>query len=82
MADARLGLQCASLQIMALSPDQWEAVERVYHAALARTGEARAVFLAEACAADEELRREVESLLAQSAAGVLTAPRWLRWLNS
>ena len=72
MADARLGLQCASLQIMALSPDQWEAVDRLYHAALARPVDARAAFLAEACAGDEALRREVESLLAQSAAGVLT----------
>src|SRR5262245_54898310 len=59
---------------MALSPDRWDAVERLYHAVLARPVSERAAFLAEACAGDEELRRDVESLLAQdaSAAAVLT----------
>jgi eukaryotic-like serine/threonine-protein kinase len=59
---------------MTTSPDRWGTVERVYHAALARPVDERAVFLAEACAGDEGLRREVESLLAQdmSAAGVLS----------
>jgi Tol biopolymer transport system component len=59
---------------MTASPDQWATVERLYHAALAQPIDARAAFLAEACAGDEELRREVESLLAQdaSADAVLT----------
>src|SRR5262245_65702657 len=59
---------------MALSPDQWATAERLYHAALAQPMDARAAFLAKACAGDEELRREVESLLAEgmSAADVLT----------
>src|SRR5215207_7687028 len=43
---------------------RWQQVERLYHAALERGAEGRAAFLAEACAGDEELRREVESLLA------------------
>ena len=38
-------------------------VERVYHAALARPDDERSRFVAEACSEDEELRREVESLL-------------------
>ena len=52
---------------------RWRQVESLYHAARTRSPEARAVFLAEACAGDERLRREVESLLAQSvsADGVL-----------
>ena len=60
---------------MGLSPDRWNAVERLYHAALARPVEGRAAYLAEACADDEELRCEVESLLAQEQlpAGVLTS---------
>jgi serine/threonine protein kinase len=43
--------------------DRWEDVERLYHAALARADGERARFLREACAGDEALRREVESLL-------------------
>src|SRR4030095_4708353 len=48
-------------------PDRWWAVERVYHEALLRPPERRAAFVAEACAGNAELRREVESLLAQDA---------------
>jgi hypothetical protein len=40
-------------------------LQSLYHAARERPPEARAAFLAEACAGDEELRREVESLLSQ-----------------
>jgi len=57
-----------------MDPERWAAVGRLYDAALAQPVERRTAFLAEACAGDEELRREVESLLAQdiSAGGVLT----------
>src|SRR5215475_8939837 len=44
-------------------PELWERIERLYHAALERAQPERAAFLAEACAGDEALRREVESLL-------------------
>jgi serine/threonine protein kinase len=50
---------------MTRSPDHWATVERLYHAALARPVERRPAFLADACAGDDALRREVESLLAQ-----------------
>jgi hypothetical protein len=46
------------------SPDRWQQVELLYHEALARDGDERMAFLREACAGDEALRREVESLLA------------------
>ena len=49
---------------MAPEPDRWATVERLYHEALARPAESRAAFLADACAGDEGLRRDVESLLA------------------
>jgi serine/threonine-protein kinase len=52
---------------MTSSLDRWATVERLYHAALARPAGERAAFLAEACASDDPLRREVESLLAQPA---------------
>src|SRR6185503_18544697 len=48
-----------------MTPERWQAVDRIYHAALARDVAARATFLADACAGDDALRREVESLLAQ-----------------
>ena len=47
---------------MSLSPERWRAVEELYLAAVERPSGERAAFLKEACA-DEELRREVESLL-------------------
>ena len=43
---------------------RWAQIDHLLDEALLRTAEERAAFLAEACANDEELRREVESLLA------------------
>jgi Tol biopolymer transport system component len=59
-----------------MTPERWAEVERLYHAALARSGDARATFLADACAGDASLRQEVESLLAQASgeAGFLSTP--------
>src|SRR6266545_2201194 len=47
-----------------MEPDRWEKIERLYHAALECGPEARDAFLDEACAGDEDLRREVAGLLA------------------
>ncbi|MBL8188428.1 MAG: protein kinase, partial [Acidobacteria bacterium] len=47
-----------------MSPERWQLIENIYHLALEREPNRRVGFLAEACADDEELRREVESLLA------------------
>ncbi|HEY9430546.1 MAG TPA: protein kinase [Blastocatellia bacterium] len=47
-----------------MRPDRWKQVKRLYHAALEREPEARKAFLDEACAGDEDLRREVAELLA------------------
>ena len=59
-----------------MTPDRWSLVQRLCHAALERAASERAAFLAEACAGDAELRREVESLLAHegTAEGFLAAP--------
>jgi hypothetical protein len=48
-----------------MSPDRWQEVERIYHAALERDPELRAAFLADASGGDEELLEEVQSLLDQ-----------------
>ena len=47
-----------------MRPDRWKQVKRLYNAALEREPEARKAFLDEACAGDEDLRREVVELLA------------------
>ena len=47
-----------------MKDERWQQVERVYHSILAKHPGERSAFLAEACAGDEELRREIESLLA------------------
>ena len=44
--------------------ERWRQVERLYHAVVTKELSERSGFLTEACAGDEELRREVESLLA------------------
>ncbi len=43
--------------------NRWQQIEELYHAALERAPDERAAFLAEACADDSGLRREVEELL-------------------
>src|SRR5262245_16144607 len=48
----------------AMNPERWRQVEQLYHSALEREDDQRTAFLAEACAGDHSLRREIESLLA------------------
>src|SRR5262245_18681525 len=43
--------------------ERWKQIERLYHASLERESGAREDFLAQACAGDEELLREVKELL-------------------
>jgi eukaryotic-like serine/threonine-protein kinase len=50
-----------------MSGEQWQNVKEIFDAALRRTPEERAKFLAEICGGDDDLRREVESLLASFA---------------
>ena len=47
-----------------MKDERWQQVEHLYHSAVAKPASERSDFLVEACAGDEELRREVESLLA------------------
>ena len=45
--------------------ERWQLVERLYLGALERPAGERPAFLAEACAGDEALARDVQSLLDQ-----------------
>jgi eukaryotic-like serine/threonine-protein kinase len=47
-----------------MTPERWARTGQLYHEALAHDASERASFLAAACAGDDALRREVESLLA------------------
>jgi eukaryotic-like serine/threonine-protein kinase len=59
-----------------MTPERWQQIERLYHSALEREESQRAAYLNAACAGDESLVKEVESLLAQDkgAQGFLEAP--------
>ena len=59
-----------------MTPERWRQITELFHAALERDARDRAAFLADACAGDEGVRREVESMLAQpaSSGGFLDGP--------
>src|SRR5258708_5086007 len=58
-----------------MTADRWTTIERLYHDALARPPGDRPSFLAAACAGDEALRREVQTLLDHDGgAGFLSIP--------
>src|SRR6185436_17888776 len=59
-----------------MTPERWRQVEEIFQSALDLHPEARAAFLAEACAADHTLKGQVEALLSQhdSGGGLLEQP--------
>ena len=60
---------------MPMTPERWQQIEKLFHAALELNVRERAAFLEEACGNDESLRREVESLLGQKEKpGFMTIP--------
>jgi hypothetical protein len=56
---------------VALTPERWQQVARIYEQAAELPPHAREAYLADACGTDEELRTECESLLRQDAQRVL-----------
>jgi eukaryotic-like serine/threonine-protein kinase len=48
-----------------MTPERWERIQELYHAARAHAESDRAQFLADACAGDAGLQREVQALLGQ-----------------
>jgi serine/threonine protein kinase len=59
-----------------MTSERWRKIEAVYQSACEREPNERSAFLDGACRGDEELRREVESLLAQEGSGFLERPVW------
>ena len=74
MIDVESGVQ--STERARVVGEHWQRVEELYHSALALSATQRAAFLHEACAGDDVLYRDVESLLAHSsgASGFLDSP--------
>src|SRR5437879_5400883 len=50
-----------------MRPEQWRRIAELYDLACARESQDRSAFLRDACGEDEEVRREIESLLQQDA---------------
>jgi serine/threonine protein kinase/tetratricopeptide (TPR) repeat protein len=59
-----------------MEQERWRQIEQLYHSAKERDPGQRRAYLTDACRGDEDLRREIESLLAQdtSREGVLDRP--------
>ena len=49
-----------------MDPERWQQIETLYHSALEQEPLQRSAFLAKSCGEDDELRREVDSLLLQT----------------
>jgi len=59
-----------------MTPERWKQISRIYDDARLRAGSDRVAFLAEACAGDASLQREVQALLDQP-----TSPKGLEGLT-
>src|SRR5712692_2811469 len=46
-----------------MNPERWKKLEESFHAALEREGDDRSAFVIKVCHGDDELRRELESML-------------------
>jgi tetratricopeptide (TPR) repeat protein len=57
-----------------VEPERWRQIERLHHMALERERSLRGAFLAEVCGDDQELRGELESLLAEDEESFLETP--------
>ena len=47
-----------------MKPEHWQQIDKLFHSALERAPKERAAFLDQACAGDQQLRREVDALIA------------------
>jgi serine/threonine protein kinase/Flp pilus assembly protein TadD len=46
-----------------MTPERWQQIDQLFHSAVERDSGERAAFLSEACAGDDSLRKEVQSLI-------------------
>jgi eukaryotic-like serine/threonine-protein kinase len=57
-----------------MTPERWQQIDKVLQAALERSEDQRPGFLDEACAGDEALRKEVDSLMGFHQRAALETP--------
>jgi serine/threonine protein kinase len=57
-----------------MTPERWQKIESLLHDALERAPAERRALLDEACAGDQAMRKEVESLLASSEQSFIESP--------
>ena len=57
-----------------MTPERWRRIEDLFHVAMAQPMAARRAFLAQACANDPDLKREIEELIRQQSSGFLEQP--------
>src|SRR5918994_2318021 len=63
---SRIGIELSySCAPNVMNAERWERIKQLYDEAQARSPAARAAFLAQACAGDEALHRDVQTLLDQ-----------------
>src|SRR3989442_4941662 len=48
----------------AMNPERWQQLDKLFHLALERAPDDRASFLDEACVGDQQLKKEIEALIA------------------
>jgi serine/threonine protein kinase len=63
-----------------MNPKRWQQIEALYYAALEREPSGRGAYLDEACGGDQDLRKEVESLLERDPSpleNLLNRPAWV-----
>lgn len=67
-----------------MKPERWGKVESIFHKVLEADESRRSTVIEESCAGDEELRREVESLLANhtDSAGFIEQPAFADQVNT
>ena len=67
-----------------MKSDRWQKIDEIFHAALQHKPDERKAFIEEASRGDEELRREVESLLAEREKRISSSknPQWNRGKGS
>ena len=53
-----------------MTPERWQQISRIYQSAMDQPPSTRDAYVASACAGDTELRREVESLIANASDGL------------
>src|SRR5262245_28785585 len=53
-----------------MTPERWQRVDEIFQAAIELKADERPAFVESACAGDEELRREVESLITSDEQGL------------